>query len=607
MTESLGPGVVRRRVLELVRPHALPLVVAAIAVVLSTLVTLAGPALVRYAVDEGIHNRDRGALNRAALVFLALALAKPLLVRAHVLLTARVGERFLGALRAAAFERLQALPLAFFEGERAGVLVARLTADVQSLTQFVRQVLVEVVGSMLLLVLTLVAMIVLSPLLTASMLVAVPVLAVSIGYFHRHSKPAYLAIRDRIGDTLSAVQEGVTGVKVVQAFGRERDQLARYGERSRAQISAWQNASYVNIRLFPSIAIAQVAAVAAVLLAGGVLYSRGEVSEGTIAAFLLYVTGLFDPIARLTEWLNELQSGRAALTKIVGLIETPAAIEERPDAGDLPPSGALSVRALSFEYETGKRVLHALDLEIPAGEHVALVGATGAGKSTLAKLLTRQYDPAEGAVRFGGVDLRDATLASLRERIALVPQEGHLFTGTIADNVRLARPDASDAEVEAALEHIGGLERFRRFHDGIGTDVQTRGVRLSAGERQLVGLARAALADPAVIVLDEATSSLDPGTEAAVERALARLTEGRTMVTIAHRLSTARRADRVAVLEHGRLVELGRHDELLQAGGVYARLWESWQRSGAAGSERLGRPAPRSTRRGPGAAARRRA
>jgi ATP-binding cassette, subfamily B, bacterial len=221
-------------------------------------------------------------------------------------------------------------------------------------------------------------------------------------------------------------------------------------------------------------------------------------------------------------------------------------------------------------------------LEIEPGEHVALVGATGAGKSTLSKLLTRQYDPTDGRIELAGVDLRDARLASLHRRIVLLPQEGHLFSGSIADNVRLARPEATDDEVRGAVRRIGALERFASLPQGLDTDVQTRGLRLSAGERQLVGLARVALADPAVIILDEATSSLDPGTEAVVERALAAVAEDRTMVTVAHRLSTAERADRVAVLERGRLVEVASHDELVDQGERYARLWESWQAGVAA-------------------------
>jgi len=250
---------------------------------------------------------------------------------------------------------------------------------------------------------------------------------------------------------------------------------------------------------------------------------------------------------------------------------------KRPDAVELPLEGALELQGVTFGYDAARPVVHDVTLSFAAGEHVALVGATGAGKSTLGKLLTRQYDPQKGTLRLGGVDLRDATLPSLHRRIVMLPQEGHLFSGTLADNVRLAHPDASDDDVRRALRTIGALDRFELLPDGLETDVQTRGLRLSAGERQLVGIARIALADPAVIVLDEATSSLDPATEAAVESALAAVAEGRAVVTIAHRLSTAERADRVVVMEHGKVVEVASHDELVEQGDRYARLWASWQ------------------------------
>jgi ATP-binding cassette subfamily B protein len=371
-------------------------------------------------------------------------------------------------------------------------------------------------------------------------------------------------------------------VRVVQAFRRERQTLDRYKPRSHAQIGAWRHASFVNVRLFPVIALAQTAALIAVLLVAASMYRSGDISEGTIAAFVLYLIQLFDPVARLSEWLGDFRQGLAALAKVTGLLEAPTSIAERPDAVELPPEGVLTFHEVTFGYDPDRPVVRGVTLEIEPGEHVALVGATGAGKSTLSKLLTRQYDPTDGRIELGGVDLRDARLESLHRRVVLLPQEGHLFSGSIADNVRLARPEASDEEVAAALERIGALERFASLTNGLETDVQTRGLRLSAGERQLVGLARVALMEPAVIVLDEATSSLDPGTEAAVERALAAVAEGRTMVTIAHRLSTAERADRVAVLERGQLVEVASHSELVEQGERYARLWQSWQAGVAA-------------------------
>jgi ATP-binding cassette subfamily B protein len=568
----------------LVRPVQRLYLGAAVAVIVSTLITLAGPALVRYAIDHGIHKHDLHPVNIAALIILVLAVVKPFVVRAQTLLAATASERFLNRLRTTAFDKLQALPLGFFEQERTGVLVSRMTSDVQALDEFLREALVEVIGSGLQILLTVLALVYFSPTLAAVSLVALPVLIASSWAFHHGAGRAYHAIRDRVAETLTVLQEGLAGVRVVQAFRRERRTIEAYKPRSRAQIGAWRRASFVNIRLFTMIPLAQTVALVAVLLTASSMYRHGSISQGTIAAYVLYLVQLFDPIARFSEWLGEFRQGLAALGKVVGLIRTENAVEERPGAVELPADGALELRDVTFGYGGGTPVVKGVTLELEAGEHVALVGVTGAGKSTLAKLLTRQYDPQCGAITLGGIDLRDGKLDSLRRRIVMLPQEGHLFSGTIADNVRLAEPEASDEAVLHALGQIGARERFESLSDGIHTDVQSRGVRLSAGERQLVGIARVALADPAVIVLDEATSSLDPATEAAVEQALAAVVEGRTVIIIAHRLSTAERADRVVVMDAGRVVEVASHDELVEQGERYARLWASWQAGVAQGA-----------------------
>lgn len=566
---------VRRRVVALMRPYRRYVVYAGVGIIGSTGVTIAAPLLLRYAIDQGVVKHDRGPIDRAALAYLGLALVRPLLERLIVLSSARAGERFLGDLRVAAYDHLQALSVPFFESERAGVLVSRLTADVQSLTTFVRQVLVEVIGNVLLLVVTLTVLVFLSPILAATILVSLPILFLSSASYRKRSRPTFLALRDRVADVMTSLQEGLTGMRVVQSFARERDQEASYRIRSWDLVRAWRAASLVNMRFFPAISLAQSVSTAAVLTVGGYLYWHGRVSIGTIGAFALYLTGLFDPVARLGDWYSELQSGRAALTKIVGLLETEPTVQ--PGARALPSRGSLVVQSATFSYDAGPPAVLDVSLTIEQGEHLALVGATGAGKSTLAKLLTRQYDPDLGTITFAGIDLREASTGSLREQIVFLPQEGHLFAGSIAENVRLARPDASNEEVESALARIGALDRFTSLPAGIHTDVQTRGVRLSSGERQLIALARAALVEPAVIVLDEATSSLDPGTERAVERAIAVVSQDRTVITIAHRLSTAERADRVALFEQGRLVEIASHNALVAQGARYAALWESWQ------------------------------
>jgi len=563
------------RVLEILRPQRRLIAAAALAMIGSTLVSLAAPVLTKIAIDRGITPGDARVVNVVALVYVVLVLVRPVFERVVVLCSARAGERFLGDLRVAAYEKLQELSMPFFEQTRAGVLVSRLTNDVQTLTEFTRMVLVEVVGSLLLFGITLVILVWLSPLLSLVMLVSVPILVVSSLRYGRRSRPAFLALRDSVADTMSSLQEGLAGVRVVQSYSRESDRYASYRRRSRAQVSAWQRISLVNIGFFPLIAFAQSLTLAAVLVVGGYLEQHGRVSVGTVVAFALYLISLFDPIARLGDWFSEFQSGRAALTKISGLLDEPVTVGG--GSTPLPQEGALVADGLTFAYDGAAPAVVGVTLAIEPGEHLALVGATGAGKSTLAKLLVRAYDPGEGAVRYGGVDLRDAPLDELRRRIVFVPQEGHLFSGSIADNVRLGRPGAGDDEVRAALRAIGALERFDALPEGLATDVQSRGLRLSSGERQLVSIARVALVDPAVIVLDEATSSLDPQTEAAVEQALSALARGRTVVTIAHRLSTAERADRVAVMEHARLVEVASHDELVANGDSYARLWASWQ------------------------------
>jgi ATP-binding cassette, subfamily B, bacterial len=567
--------VIRERIGPILRPQRPLIVAAGLAMIGATTVSLAAPLLTKIAIDRGIRRHDTHVIDVVALVYVGLVLLRPVFERVVVLCSARAGERFLGDLRVTAYEKLQTLSMPFFEQTRAGVLVSRLTNDVQTLTTFTRLVLVDVVGSLLLFVVTLVILVTLSPLLSLVMLVSVPILVVSSLRYGKRSRPAFLALRDTVADTMSSLQEGLTGVRVVQSFSRESDRYASYRMRSRAQVSAWQRISLVNIGFFPMIAFAQSLALAAVLVVGGYLQRHGRVSVGTVIAFALYLISLFDPVARLGDWFSEFQSGRAALSKIVTLLDTPVTVVGGSTA--LPPAGALVADSLTYGYSEGPPAVVDVTLSIAPGEHLALVGATGAGKSTLAKLLVRAYDPDEGVVAFGGVDLRDAPLDDLRRRIVFVPQEGHLFSGTIADNIRLARPEASDEEARQALRAIGALERFEALPEGLATDVRSRGVRLSSGERQLVSIARVALVDPSVIVLDEATSSLDPQTEAAVEQALAAISQGRTVVIIAHRLSTAQRADRVAVMEHGKLIEIASHDELVANGDRYAHLWASWQ------------------------------
>jgi ATP-binding cassette subfamily B protein len=373
------------------------------------------------------------------------------------------------------------------------------------------------------------------------------------------------------------LQESLSGVRVVQAFTREESVVRRFGVYNRAQRDANIHAARISSFYFPVVEGSGVLTMAAVVGAGGVLVHQGNIGVGTVVTFVLVLTNLFEPIQQISQLFNIVQSAGAGLAKIYGLLDTSSPVRERVGAVELPESGAIEFDHVTFRYAADlPAVVSDVSLTVQAGERLALVGPTGAGKSTLAKLVARAYDPVQGAVRLGGVDLRDATLDSLKARIVVVPQEGHLFGGTIADNVRLGRRGATDDEVDEALYSLGAYDRFAALPSGLATEVREGGSRLSAGERQLVSLARAFLADPRVLILDEATSNLDPGTEVEVEAAVEVLMAGRTVIVIAHRLSTAERADRVAVVDAGGIAEIGSHDQLVAQGDRYAALFASW-------------------------------
>ncbi len=581
-----------RRSMRLLRPYRRSVIVAAIVLVAQTACILAGPALVRYGIDSGLSHHDAGALNLAAALYLGVALAALVLGRQVVWQVSRIAERFLRDLRTMVFRHLLTLGMDFYEREKTGQLVARLTSDIDATQDLVSQGLVLIAQNTLLFIGAVIAIILISPLLALCTLVLVPPVILASAWFRSTSNRAYLAVRDRIGVNLATLQEGLAGVRVVQAFNRERAWTRRFYDTNEAQFDAHMETVRIASKYFPVIEFTGVLGIALIIGLGGWFNAMGwGVSIGTIAAFVLYLNSLFEPVQQLSQQYNTVQSSAAGLNKVYSLLDTTTHISEASGAVALPPSGALEVHDVSFAYgvrgdgggdEVGAPVLRDVSLCVAPGERLALVGPTGAGKSTLAKLLVRFYDPREGSVTYGGVDLRDADLRSLRERIIVVPQEGFLFAGTVRDNIRIGRPEADAAAIDRAIDALGLRERFDALPEGLDTEVRERGSRLSAGERQLVSLVRAALADPAVLVLDEATSNLDPGTEQAVERALERLTEGRTVVVVAHRLSTAARANRVAVIDDGLLVELGSHDELVARGGRYAGLYESWQAGHAA-------------------------
>ena len=576
---------VLRRAYSMARSQRRLILSSLVFVFIGTLVTLAGPTLVRFAIDNGIKVKDGSALNQVVVLYVIVTIIGYFAGRLQYITINRAGEGFLRELRITVFDKLQKQSMSYFDREKAGVLVSRMTADIESMAELIQFGLLQFVSAFLLLCLATILLFVMSWQLSLVTMLVLPILIIASIRFQRTSNHAYLDVREKVGNNLSTLQEGITGVRVIQAYGQEENRSERFRQSNRALFDSHMYSVRISTWYFGLVEFAGIAATGAIIGVGGWLVHRDSVTIGTVTAFVLLLANLFDPVQQLSQLYNTVQSSTAALHKLIGIIDAVPDVDEVEQPTELPSRGAIVVDRVTFGYAGSDRpALSDISISVADGERLALVGPTGAGKSTLAKLMARLYDPSAvdgvaGSVSFGGVDLRLSSMTDLRRRIIVVPQEGFCFGGTIRENIRIARPEATDTEVEQALESIGALDRFVEFSEGLETEVRERGSRLSAGERQLIALARAALVDPAVLVLDEATSNLDPGTEAVVEHALETLMTGRTVIVVAHRLTTVLRADRIGVIDHGSLVELGSHDELVALGGRYAALADAWQRS----------------------------
>jgi len=551
---------------------------ATVAILAETLLLQAGPLLVQIGIDHGIAARDLRVLTAATVAFVAAVLLTGLATAIRMRKTGMLAASATRDLRIRIFAHLQRMSLDYYTREKAGVTMTRMTSDVEALQSLLQDGFAQFgIQALTMVFVTGVLFHYHAGLAVITLLLVVPPLTAASLWFRAAADRGYNRQRDTIAAMFADLAESLTGVRVVTAHNRQERNVVAHREVVGAYRDANDLTGRINAVYGPGTSVIGLIAMAVMLLIGGRMVLRGTLTIGELTAFVLYINAFFQPVQQLVQLYTQYQQAKAAIGKIRSLLRSAPSVLQSPTAGVLPPvTGEIVFDDVTFGYLPSRPVLSHLSLRIAPGETVACVGPTGAGKSTLAKLVTRFYDPDSGHIRIDGHDLRDVTLASLRTQIGVVPQEPFLFAGTLRDNIAFARPSASDEEIWAAVDAVGLRELVERAPEGLDTPLHERGQSVSSGERQLLALARAFLAEPRVVVLDEATSSLDLRSELRVEAALDALLEGRTAILVAHRLSTAMRADRIIVVDDRGIVESGSHADLLRAGGRYAAMFETW-------------------------------